>query len=141
MMRMSTVTRTTIRMVSPFLVAYGAYLIVYGHLSPGGGFQGGVILALSVILMMIAQGYQDLKTTFRDKLVKGIESGAALGILLLAFSGLLFGTFFFNYLRGGTPGELFSGGIIAPFNVLIGFKIGASFTLVFYILIRRMNLD
>lgn len=140
-MRMSSIVRTSVRLISPFLVVYGAYLTIYGHLSPGGGFQGGVILGVSVILFITSHGYNWVRKSFRLNLVRVIESGAALSIVVLAMSGLIFGSFFYNYLRGGTPGELFSGGIIAPFNILISLKIGASFTLAFYILLRRLEID
>ncbi len=141
MMKMSIVVRKSAKIISPFLFTYGAYLIIYGHLSPGGGFQGGVILAVGVILLLISHGYSLVRISFREKLVRIMESSAALGVVLLALSGLIFNSLFYNYLRGGTPGTLFSGGTIAPFNILIGFKIGASFTLVFYILLRRMERD
>ncbi|MEF8831933.1 MAG: Na(+)/H(+) antiporter subunit B [Candidatus Thermoplasmatota archaeon] len=140
-MEMSTVVRKSSKIISPFLFTYGAYLIIYGHLSPGGGFQGGVILAVGIILLLTSHGYRLVHRTFRERLVKVIESTAALGIVLLGISGLIFQAFFYNYLRGGTPGTIFSGGTIVLFNILVGLKIGTGFTIIFYILLRRMERD
>lgn len=140
-MKMSTVVRKSSKIISPFLLTYGTYLIIYGHLSPGGGFQGGVILAVAIILLLTSHGYRLVHRTFRERLVKLIESTAALGIVFLGLSGLIFQAFFYNYLRGGTPGTLFSGGTIMLFNILVGLKIGTGFTIVFYILLRRIERD
>ncbi|MBS3781746.1 MAG: Na(+)/H(+) antiporter subunit B [Candidatus Thermoplasmatota archaeon] len=140
-MKMSTVVRKSSKIIAPFLFTYGAYLIIYGHLSPGGGFQGGVILAVGVVLLLTSHGYRLVRSTFRERLVKMIESSAALGIVILGLTGLIFNAFFYNYLRGGTIGTLFSGGTIVIFNILVGLKIGTGFTIVFYILLRRMERD
>ncbi len=140
-MKMSTVVRKSSKIISPFLFTYGAYLIIYGHLSPGGGFQGGVILAVGIILLLTSHGYRLVHRTFREKLVKVVESTAALGIVLLGISGLIFQAFFYNYLSGGTLGTISSGGTIVFFNILVGLKIGTGFTIIFYILLRRMERD
>ncbi|MFP4000273.1 MAG: MnhB domain-containing protein [Thermoplasmata archaeon] len=140
-MEMSTVVRKSSKIISPFLFTYGAYLLIYGHLSPGGGFQGGVILAVGVILLLTSHGYTLVRKTFRDRLVKVIESSAVIGIVLLGLSGLLFNSFFYNYLRGGSIGDLFSGGTIMIFNILVGLKIGTGFIIVFYVLLRRIERD
>ncbi len=63
-MKMSTVVRTTTKLISPFLVTYAVYLMVYGHLSPGGGFQAGVVLAVSVILLITSHGYKKVRKRF-----------------------------------------------------------------------------
>lgn len=139
MIRMSSIVRKSSKMISTFFFTYGAYLIVYGHLSPGGGFQGGVILSAAVILLLVSHGYRAVVENFRERLIRSIEGGAALGIVLLALTGLIFNTIFYNYLRGGVPGTLFSGGTIVFFNILVGLKIGAGFTIVFYILIRKVE--
>lgn len=135
-MRMSVIVRSSSRLVSPFLVAYGAYLIINGHINPGGGFQGGVILAVSVILLITSHGYKEVQKIFSVKKVKMLESLSALSIILISIIGLLFGAYFLNFLRGGEPGTLFSGGTVVLFNILIGLKIGAAFTLLFYVLLR-----
>ncbi len=140
-MRMSSIVRNSSRLVSPFLVAYGAYLIIHGHISPGGGFQGGVILSVSVILLITSHGYKAVRKAFSVRLVKIVESMSALLIIMISLIGLIFGTYFFNFLRGGEPGTLFSGGTVVLLNILIGLEIGAAFTLLFYVLLRWTESD
>jgi multicomponent Na+:H+ antiporter subunit B len=140
-MKMSIVVMKSSKLLAPFLVAYGAYLLAFSHLNPGGGFQGGVILAVSVILLITSHGYESVKDTFRIGLVKKIESYSALLILIMAIAGLFFGAFFLNFIKGGEPGTLFSGGTVVIYNILIGLKIGSAFVLLFYTLMRWTESD
>ena len=140
-MRMSYIVRTSSRLVSPFLVAYGAYMIVNGHITPGGGFQGGVILAVGVILLITSHGYKAVQETFSVRLVKYIESQSLMMMIIISIIGLFFGSYFLNFLKGGEPGTLFSGGTVVLFNVLIGLEVGAAFTLLFYMLLRWTESD
>ncbi len=140
-MRMSSIVRNSSKLVSPFLVAYGAYMILYGHITPGGGFQGGVILAVSVILLITSHGYKAVQETFSVKVVKTIESQSLLLIIILSIIGLFSGSYFYNFLKGGEPGTLFSGGTVVIFNILIGLEVGAAFTLLFYMLLRWTESD
>ena len=133
-MKMSTVVRTTTKMVSPFLVTYAAYLMLYGHLSPGGGFQGGVILAVAVVMLITSHGYAKVRRRFHFNWASLMESSAGLLLVLLGLAGLVSGAFYANFL----PTE---GGIILPFNVIVGLEVGAAFTFVFYILLRWVESD
>jgi len=139
--KMSPIVRKSAKLVSPFLVTYGAYLIVHGHINPGGGFQGGVILAVSVILLITSHGYTLIEKKFSITMVQVLESASLLSLILVAVSGLAAGFFFYNYLRGGVPGTLFSGGTVVWLNILIGFEVGAAFTLLFYVLLRGAESD
>ncbi|NJE60358.1 Na(+)/H(+) antiporter subunit B [Thermococcus sp. 21S7] len=133
-MKMSTVVRSTTKMVSPFLVTYAAYIMLYGHLSPGGGFQGGVILAVAVILLITSHGYKKVRKRFHFNWASLIESSAGAMLVLLGIAGIAFGAFYSNFL----PTE---GGIILPFNIIVGLEVGAAFTFVFYILLRWVESD
>jgi multicomponent Na+:H+ antiporter subunit B len=138
-MIMSSVVRNSAKLISPFLITYGAYLIIHGHNGPGGGFQGGVILAVSVILLVTSHGYDKVRKKFREELVKMLESFSLTLLILLAILGTAGGSFFFNFLRGGETGTLFSGGTIPIVNIIIGLEVGAAFTLLFYMLLRRVE--
>ncbi|AHL23295.1 Na(+)/H(+) antiporter subunit B [Thermococcus nautili] len=133
-MKMSVVVRTTTKMVSPFLVTYAAYLMLYGHVSPGGGFQGGVILAVAVILLITSHGYRKVRRRFHFNWASLIESSAGVMLVLLGVVGLMAGAFYANFLDT-------EGGIILPFNVIVGLEVGAAFTFVFYILLRWVESD
>lgn len=140
-MRMSSIVRNSAKLVSPFLITYGAYLIIHGHVSPGGGFQGGVILAVSVILLITSHGYRAVRNKFRSEIVKVMESTSIILLIVLASLGAIGGSFFLNFLRGGTAGALFSGGTVVMVNIIIGLEVGAAFTLLFYMLLRRAERD
>ncbi len=133
---MSLVVRTTTKLMSPFLVAYAAYLMIYGQMSPGGGFQAGVILAVSVVLLIVSHGYRSVKKRFKMREVGAIEGVSALGLVLLGLAGMLFGGFFYNFLKGW-----WSGGTVVLFNIGVGLKVGAAFVLVFYVMLRWVESD
>jgi multicomponent Na+:H+ antiporter subunit B len=100
----------------------GIYVTIHGHLTPGGGFPGGTMIASSILLLYLADD------TFRAQ-VKGfkiLESVAGSFYVLIGIAGLVFGSFFLeNLLPNGTVGALFSAGIIPIVYVLIGLKVGS----------------
>lgn len=140
-MKMSIIVRTATKLISPFLVVYSFYLMTFGHLTPGGGFQAGVILSASIILLITAQGYKEIRESFKPQAVRLLEGISAISIVTLAILGLSFGEFFLNFARGGEFGNLFSGGIIPFFNILVGLEVGAAFTFLFHILLRWIESD
>jgi multicomponent Na+:H+ antiporter subunit B len=83
---------TTARMLIPFVLVYGVYVIMHGELGPGGGFQGGVILAAAYILYALVYG-----VTVAQRLLprKATDTLAALGVLLYAGVGVV------SLLKGG----------------------------------------
>ena len=137
---MSLIVKTITRLTVGLILLFGIYILLHGHVSPGGGFAGGVIVALSFIHLMLAYG----KETALKKLPKGVASffegfGAILflGIALLGFTG---GWFFLNFLPKGEPFRLFSAGIIPLCNIAISLKVGAGLFAIFVALVL-FNLD
>jgi len=131
---MSLIVRTIARWVVGFIFLYGIYTLVYGHLSPGGGFAGGVILACAYILILIAYGRRFAFKNLDWRIARSLDSIGGLLFLVLAFLGLLFLTnggayFFANFiqkLHPGKPFHLFNAGIIPLGNLAIGIKVLAS---------------
>jgi multicomponent Na+:H+ antiporter subunit B len=109
----------------PLILLLGVYVFVNGHLTPGGGFQGGAILASAVLLMLLADPLRHLS----HRLIAAIESLAGLFYVALGLAGLyLAGGFLDNrILPTGTLGELFSAGAIPVIYSLVGLKVGAEF--------------
>ncbi|KXA90408.1 cation:proton antiporter [candidate division MSBL1 archaeon SCGC-AAA259D14] len=140
-MKMSIIVRTGTKLISPFLVVYSFYLMIFGHLNPGGGFQAGVMLASGVVLLIIAHGHRWIEESFKPQAVQLLEGISALSIVILAILGLGFGGFFLNFIPGGDFGNLLSGGIVPFFNVLVGLEVGGAFTFLFYILLRWVESD
>lgn len=80
------ILETTVRLMIPFIQLYGLYVIVHGHYSPGGGFQGGVVLGASVILLALASGMPASK----KYLTEGVNIIMAnVGALIFTGIGLL----------------------------------------------------
>lgn len=129
---MSIIVKTISRILAGFIFLYGAYIIIHGHLTPGGGFAGGVILAASFILLVLSFGAADIKEKSSYTFSSIFESLGGLMFLTLALLGLFAGTFFFtNVLTKGTPLKVMSAGIIPLANIAIGMKVGAGLLSIF----------
>lgn len=132
---MSLIVKTITRLTVGLILLYGIYIISHGHISPGGGFAGGIIIALSFVHLLLAYG----KETALKKLPKAATSffesmGAILflGIAILGFTG---GHFFLNFISKGEPFKLFSAGIIPLCNIAISLKVGAGLFAIFVALV------
>ena len=135
---MTLIVKTVARWIKGFIFLFGLYIILFGHLTPGGGFAGGVILACSYILLTLAYSKEVALKNLSKSVASELDSIGALIFLLTALLGIYFGgTFFVNFIHRLSPGEPFrflSAGIIPICNVAIGIKVGASLFMVFIIL-------
>jgi len=122
---MSLIVKTITRLVASFILLFGIYIVLYGHLTPGGGFAGGVIVACSLILMLLAFGKTFVFGFISERAPTLWDCVGALAFLLIAVAGYFGGTFFLNLFSKGTPFQLFSAGIIPLCNMAIGVKVGA----------------
>ena len=106
----------------PFILIFGAYIFMHGHLTPGGGFQGGAVIASAFLLMFL--GHSDY--FLREKAASATESLAGLVFVIVGLVGIAAGGYFLNnFLPKGTLLSLFSAGVIPVLYVAIGFKVGA----------------
>jgi multicomponent Na+:H+ antiporter subunit B len=117
---------TGTRLLLPLILLFGAYVFSHGHLTPGGGFQGGAILASAMLLLLLSNPAK----RFGHRLITLIESTAGLSFVFIGILGLLLaGGFLDNrILPIGTFGELFSAGAIPLIYTLVGLKVGAEFS-------------
>lgn len=122
---MSLIVKNVVRLVASFILLFGIYIVLYGHLTPGGGFAGGVIIASSLILMLLAFGKRFVFGFLSEKAPTIWDCLGALVFLLIAVAGYFGGAFFYNLFAKGEPFHLFSAGIILPCNIAIGVKVGA----------------
>ncbi len=114
------------RLLFPLITLFGFYIIIHGHLSPGGGFQGGVIIASAFLLMFLAKN-DDFR--LNHKIVSLCESLSGAGFILIGILGLLFADKFFgNFLPLGNMGDLFSSGVIPLIYIFVGIKVAAEIT-------------
>ncbi len=98
------------------------YIILHGHLTPGGGFPGGAIVASAILLLYLA----DDKFRSNIKGFKILEGTMGSLFVIIGLLGLVFATYFLqNFLPTGTLGDILSAGIIPIIYVLIGLKVGS----------------
>jgi len=116
---------------------YGIYIITHGHLTPGGGFAGGAIVAGSFILLILAFGSEVVSLRKEETNTTVTESMSLLLVVILATAGLWLGSmlFFNNYLPKGEIGQLISAGLIPLYNILIGIEVAAALLTIFLVLV------
>ena len=118
---------TGLGLVAPVILV-GIYIVAHGHQTPGGGFQGGVILATALLLTYLAGDYATMRAVGPTWLIELAEGSGAAGFALIGVAGLVAGTAFFdNVLGKGTPGELLSSGTIPLSNVAVGLAVTGGF--------------
>jgi multicomponent Na+:H+ antiporter subunit B len=113
------------------LIVIGGYIVVHGHITPGGGFQGGVVLATAAFVVFLAGEYLAMRRVAPHQLVEVGEAAGAAGYALIGVGGLVFGSVFFqNFLDLGKPGELLSAGTIPLSNIAVGIAVAGAFLLI-----------
>ncbi|WP_456394370.1 Na(+)/H(+) antiporter subunit B [Thermococcus sp.] len=127
---MGLIVKTTARATIPLIGIFGAYIISHGHLTPGGGFQGGATIAGAGVLFLIAFGLSEARKRYDHHVYSALESLGGLvflGIAMLGFSV----AFFYNMLwhsgpfLNGKPGTLLSAGYLPIMNLAVGLKVFA----------------
>lgn len=92
------------RLLSPYIMVFGWYVIIHGHYSPGGGFQGGALLAASILLIRVAGGKQIAKLQIQEFATTPL---AIIGVLIYFLTGLVAmftGGYFLDYGQLPIPG-------------------------------------
>lgn len=109
------------RLVLPFVMMFGIYVVLNGHISPGGGFSGGTVLGCGLIFGALALGQKRMDALFPSSRITKLTVGC-----LLAY-GVMKGYSFFTganhtgwEIPKGTPGAIFSAGFILPLNICVG---------------------
>jgi len=132
---MTIIVKTVTRLTVWIVLLYGFYIILHGHLTPGGGFGGGVILALAFLNVLLAFGKEFTKKWLNIAFLEHVEATSALLFLIMGIIGLLAGgSFLVNFLSHGKLFALFSSGTIPILNIVIGFKVAMSLFLVVWVL-------
>ena len=118
----SLIVRRGSQFLFPLILLFGAYIFIHGHLTPGGGFQGGSVIASAFLLMFLGnRGY-----LLRHKPLAVTESLAGLTFVIIGLIGLGIGGYFLNnFLAKGSVFALFSAGVIPILYAAIGLKVGA----------------
>ncbi|MBI5573627.1 MAG: hypothetical protein HY919_03630 [Elusimicrobia bacterium] len=137
----------TIRILTSYVIGliliFGFYVVIYGHILPGEGFDGGMLIASAFILCMIVYGRDEAKKRVNISSALVVSAIAGLLLIVVGFLGLIGirdGHQFFldNFLPQGDPHYLFSGGIVPVLNVLLGVLVGFGFYALFgYLVVWR----
>jgi len=119
----SLILNTSCRFLFPLILFFGAYIFIHGHLTPGGGFQGGAIIASAFLLTYL--GCRGKRIS--EQKVKITESISGLVFVVIGLIGLAVGGHYFlsNFLPKGILLSLLSAGIIPIIYIAIGFKVGS----------------
>jgi multicomponent Na+:H+ antiporter subunit B len=132
---MTVIVKTISSWVKVFIFLFGINIVLFGHLTPGGGFAGGVILASSYVLLMLAFGRDFAEKNLSLPAASKLDCVGAFAFAMVAILGsVLGGSFFVNFLYQkylpGRPLDLISAGTIPLSNIAIGLKVGASLFLI-----------
>lgn len=116
-------------LLSPVMIVVGLWLVGHGVVTPGGGFQGGVVLAAGALLVFLAGQYRGFRAATPEGLLDAAESIGAGAYAAFGLAGLVIGgSFLFNFLPYGRIGHIDSSGTIAVINAFVGLE-AASFVL------------
>lgn len=128
----SAATILSARILLPVVFLFGLYATLHAHISPGGGFQGGAILASGFVLIYLG-GSRELWTRMTPIAVLDVAKAiAALAYIAIGVAGLAFGgAFLENFVPLGSAGRLASGGTIPLLNLAAGIGVAAGLTLLF----------
>lgn len=116
------------KVLFPIIIIIGVFMFIHGHLTPGGGFPGGALIAGAMLLLYMSN------SEFRNNLkgFKVLEGTMGSIYVLLGIAGILVGNYFLeNILDLGNIGDLVSGGLIPIVYILIGLKVGSELTGIF----------
>lgn len=134
---MTTIVKKTTQILAGMIFLYGAYVVIHGHLTPGGGFSGGVIMAGAFILVTLAfgSGFLNLKKEVAES--TATENISVLMAILLSIVGLFLSAkvFFLNFLPKGSVGELISAGVLPLYNIFVGIEVTSSIFIIFLALV------
>jgi len=132
MKEMSKIVRTVTNILYSFIIIFGFYIIMHGHLTPGGGFQGGAVVASAFALLVISYSALKIKGILKKENFSVSECSGLFAFIALAFLGIST-AFFYNFLAGGTvfgnipaginPGDLNTGGVIPLMNIAVGVEV------------------
>jgi len=131
--KMSVIVQTIAGMLFPMVLIFSFYVILHGHLTPGGGFQGGAIGASAVALLIVAYGSKTIEKKMAEENLSIFESLGGLVFVIVAIAGFiqasaflsnfLVGESLFGQIPGWGESPLNSGGFLPILNIAVGMKV------------------
>jgi multicomponent Na+:H+ antiporter subunit B len=129
--RASPALRSTTLALLAMLTSLGVYVVIHGALTPGGGFQGGIVLACGPLAILLGGRYFGRRGLTPHWALEATEALGAAAYVLIGLGGLIAGTVYLqNFLPLGSPGQLLSAGMIPVNSVAVGVEVTGAFLLV-----------
>ena len=115
------ILQTMTRILVPVILIFGIYVVLNGHLSPGGGFSGGAIMGAGLILYLNAFGFEKTERFFTEKTYKWVSFGSLTFYCLAKSYSFYTGAHHLeSHIPLGIPGTILSSGLILPLNICVG---------------------
>ena len=111
---------------------FGLYVVLHATVTPGGGFQGGVIIASGFTLLYLGEGYGGWRALMKSDFLDAAEGGGAALFALCGFASMVAGApYLANVLGFGKLGDVFSGGLMLPINLAVALAVTGGFGVLF----------
>ncbi len=132
-----TILQHSAKVLVPVIILFGIYVVLNGHLSPGGGFSGGAIIGAGLILYVNAYGFKKTEKFFTYRTFKTVSVTALLFYSLSkTYSFFTGANDLHSIIPKGTPGDILSSGLILPLNIAVGAVVACTIY-AFYTLFRK----
>ena len=121
------ILQTVSKVLVPVIMIFGIYVILNGHISPGGGFSGGAIIGAGFILYANAYGFDKIGQFFTEKFYKLVTfCSLAFYALAKCYSFFCGANHLDSHISNGTPGAIISAGLILPLNIAVGLVVACT---------------
>ena len=125
------------RILVPIVFIFSIYVMLNGHLSPGGGFSGGAMMGAGMILYVCAFGFDKTRRFFSERVYTSVKVTAlVLYGVMITYYYIMGANGLENHIPLGTPGAILSAGLILPIDLVVGLQVACTMY-AFYALFRR----
>ncbi len=135
------VLKRVVALLLPFIQMYGMYVILHGHVSPGGAFAGGIVVGLGLIGFATVFGLEKGRAKLPEQITTMTESYGTLWYGIMGMVGVFRGApFLANKLAGidvGAPGALNSGGLISLIGLGVGIRVASTMVTLFFTMMEE----
>jgi len=131
---MNIIVKTVSRIIFPFILVYGIYLAIYGHLGPGGGFPAGVVIATGFILLVIAYKERKIEHSFTEVKFLDAKTIAAFALIFMIILSVVIR---FELMNMQVLFEPWSGGVTLISNILGSVVVATAFVVIIYSIIKE----
>ena len=137
---MTLIVKTASRLLFPFVLLFGIYIVLHGHITPGGGFPGGVVIVAAIVMLVLGYGADAAKAKFSPLQASVSENIGSLVLVATGLLGLFVGlNFMKNVIPLGTTGNLYSSGILIPLNIGVGIKVATGLAVILYAMLTAFE--